>query len=96
MKALYAEFTARTRCEVRVAALVAALATDARSKPGCLLFDAYTRCEQPRAYVVFEVYRDVQAFEDHLASLHSRRFNAALGELIEGPGSTLEWLDPVA
>ena len=96
MKALYAEFTARTGREERVAALVAALATDVRNEAGCLLFDPYTRFEQPRAYVVFEVYRDAQAFEDHLASLHSRRFNAALGELIEGPGSTLAWLEPVA
>lgn len=96
MKALYATFTARPGREQPLAELVAKLASDVRAEDGCLLFDPFTRTENPRAYVVFEIYRDDDAFQEHLASLHTRGFNAALSDLIEGAGSTLEWLVPVA
>ncbi len=96
MTALYAEFTAKPGREQEVATLVACLTGDVRAEEGCVVFDPFTRAENPRAYVVFEVYRDAAAFEIHLASPHSRRFNAALMGLIEGGTSTLERLDPVA
>ncbi len=96
MKALYAEFTAREGCEQPVAELITQLASDVRAEDGCVLFDPFTRTASPRSYVVFEIYDDEQAFEQHQRSLHSRRFNAALTDLIEGDGSTLQWLVPVA
>lgn len=96
MTALYAEFTAVAGHEHEVATLVAALTRDVRAEAGCVVFDPFTRADNPRAYVVFEVYRDAAAFEAHLGSLHCRRFNAALAGLVEGGVSTLERLDPVA
>ena len=96
MTALYAEFTALEGQERAVAALVAALTVDVRAEEGCVVFDPFTRADNPRAYVVFEVYRDAAAFEVHLGSLHCHRFNAALRGLVEGGASTLERLDPVA
>lgn len=95
-RSLYAEFTARPGCEAALAALVRDLTDAVRAEPGCLRFEPFTRAENPRAYVVFERYRDEAAFQEHLASEHSRAFNAALPELIDGPGSTLAWLTGVA
>lgn len=95
MKALYAEFTARQGCEERVSELVAKLTADVRTEPGNVLFDPFTRTGAPRSYVVFEVYRDEEAFRAHLHSAHSQAFNQELADLIEGTTSTLEWLDPV-
>lgn len=96
MKALYAEFTARPGCEAELAELVRQLTQDVRREPGNVLFDPFTRSAAPRSYVVFEVYRDEDAFRAHLHSEHSLKFNARLADLIEGTASTLEWLDPVA
>jgi quinol monooxygenase YgiN len=96
MKALYAEFTVLEGCEQPVAELVAQLAVDVRAEDGCVMFDPFTRTANPRAYVIFEIYRDEQAFVEHQQTPHSRRFNAALTDLIQGDGSTLEWLVRVA
>ena len=46
----------------------------------------------PPHWVIFEVYRDLEAFEAHIGSEHGRVFNKALAGIIEGQGSELTWL----
>jgi len=96
MKALYAEFTAVPGREHELAELVRQLTVDVRNEPGNVAFEPFTRADAPRSYIVFEIYRDDDAFEAHLASAHSRAFNARLSTLIEGTASTLKGLDPLA
>jgi quinol monooxygenase YgiN len=95
MKTLYAEFTVKPGCEVRVAEMMRDLTEQVRLEPGNQLFNPYTRVERPNAYFVFEIYRDDESFRSHISAEHSRRFNAELPELIEGDVSTLTWLQPV-
>jgi quinol monooxygenase YgiN len=95
MKALYAEFTASPGSEARLAAMVLELSAHVREEPGNVLFEPCTRVENPRQYVVFEVYRDDASFQAHLASSHSTRFNDDLHAVIEGDASKLRWLEPV-
>ncbi|MBW8822316.1 MAG: antibiotic biosynthesis monooxygenase [Streptomyces sp.] len=86
-KTLLAEFTARegARDEVKV-----------RAEEGNLAFDVYTKAAHPRAFWIFEVYRDEDAFQAHLNAPYGGPFNAALTPLIEETASVLTFLDTVA
>ena len=93
--ALYAEFTVKSGSEDRVAEMMAELTASVRGESGNLVFDPHTRRENPNAYFVYEIYRDEEAFQAHIAADHSKVFNAELGGLIEEDGSQLSWLTPV-
>jgi quinol monooxygenase YgiN len=93
--ALYAEFTALPGREDEVDALITGLALDVRQEPGNIVFDPHRRSSNPRAFFVYEVYRDADAFQTHATAPYGAAFNAALGDLIEGDGSVLTWLTPV-
>lgn len=96
MKILFAEFTARSGYESQVAALVSGFTDDVRREPGNISFDPYTLSANEREYIVFESYRDDVAFQEHLDSPHSKRFNTELTDLVEGKASILTWLTAVA
>jgi len=93
-RALYAEFTARSGNERRVADLVAGLTAQVRAEPGNLVFEPYTLESEPRRWFVYEVYVDEAAFQAHITAPYGAVFNAALNELIEEDGSQLTWLSP--
>jgi quinol monooxygenase YgiN len=92
VRALLAEFTVTPGAEARVAQLVTALADQVRAEPGNLAFEVHTKAEQPRAYWIYEVYRDEDAFQAHLAAPYGAPFNTELTELIEEDGSVLTFL----
>jgi quinol monooxygenase YgiN len=91
-KALLAEFTVKPGSEARVAEMVTALAERVRDEPGNLAFEVYVKAEDPRAYWIYEVYRDEEAFQAHLAAPYGAPFNAELTDLIEEDGSVLTFL----
>ena len=94
-KALLAEFTAVPGAEARVAELVTELADRVREEPGNVLFDVYTKAGDARSYWIYEVYRDEDAFQAHLAAPYGAPFNARLRDLIEEDRSVLTFLTPV-
>jgi quinol monooxygenase YgiN len=91
-KALLAEFTVKPGSEARVAEMVTELAGQVRDEPGNVAFEVYTKAEDPRAYWIYEVYRDEDAFQAHLAAPYGEPFNAELTDLIEEDGSVLTFL----
>ena len=91
-KTLYAEFTVKAGHEARVAEMMSTLTTHVRNEPGNLLFNAYTRESNPRSYFVFEIYRDDEAFEEHIGADYGARFNGELSQHIEEDGSVLTHL----
>jgi len=95
-KTLYAEFTVKPGSEERVAEMMRELTERVRNEPGNQLFLPYTRESRPREYFVFEVYRDDEAFREHITADYGAVFNAELAAHIEEDGSVLTWLDPVA
>jgi quinol monooxygenase YgiN len=95
-KTLFAEFTARQGAEDEVARLILDYARKVREEDGNLAFDVYTRTSSPRAYWIFEAYRDEDAFQAHLKAPYGAPFNTALAPLIEEDASVLTFLDPVA
>jgi quinol monooxygenase YgiN len=94
-KTLYAEFTAREGTEEEVTRLLRDYARNVRTEEGNLAFDVYTRTTHPRAFWIFEVYRDEDAFQAHIQAPYGGPFNAALAPLIEEDASVLTFLDPV-
>ncbi|MFC3574810.1 putative quinol monooxygenase [Streptomyces yaanensis] len=95
-KTLLAEFTARQGAEDEVSRLIRDYAEKVREEEGNLVFDVYTKAAEPRAYWIFEVYRDEDAFQAHLKAPYGGPFNAALTPLIEEDASVLTFLDPLA
>lgn len=94
-KTLLAEFTAREGAEDEVARLILEYAKKVREEEGNLAFDVYTKASNPRAYWIFEVYRDEDAFQAHLRAPYGGPFNTALAPLIEEDASVLTFLSPV-
>ena len=95
-KTLIAEFTVKPGHEHRVRQMVIELTEAVRAEPGNVVFDPCTREDNPRAYIVYEVYRDEAAFDAHITAPHGRTFNDELADYIEEPESRLTWLAPVA
>ncbi|MFI5679849.1 putative quinol monooxygenase [Streptomyces cellulosae] len=94
-KTLLAEFTAREGAEAEVARLIGDYALKVREEEGNITFDVYTRAANRRAFWIFEVYRDEDAFQAHLKAPYGGPFNAALVPLIEEDASVLTFLDPL-
>ncbi|MFJ9180577.1 putative quinol monooxygenase [Streptomyces sp. NPDC102360] len=95
-RTLLAEFTAREGARDDVARLIVEYAGKVREEAGNLAFDVHTKAANPRAFWIFEVYRDEDAFQAHLNAPYGAPFNTALGPLIEEDASVLTFLDPVA
>jgi len=91
---LYAEFVVKSGSESTVAELVAGLTVLVRREPGNLAFTPFTREDNPRHYVIYEVYADAEAFQAHITAEYGARFNRDLAPHIEGAGSELTWLVP--
>lgn len=94
-KTLLAEFTAREGAEDEVTRLIVDYAKKVCEEEGNLAFDVYTKASHPRAFWIFEVYRDEDAFQAHLKAPYGGPFNTALTPLIEEDASVLTFLDPV-
>ena len=93
--ALYAEFTAVPGAADTVEGLIGEYAEVVRAEPGNQVFEVYRRREDDHRFVVFEVYRDEAAFEEHLGGEAGGAFNARLQPLIVEPHSVLSFLTPV-
>lgn len=77
-KPLLAEFTARERAKDEVAHLILDYAEKVREEEANLVFDVLTKEANPRAFWIYEDYRDEEAFQAHLKAPYSGPFNAAL------------------
>lgn len=76
---LAARLTASAGEEERVAGLLGELAAASREEPGCRHYQPCRDPEDPRSFLIFEVYDDAAAFEAHGASEHFQR--VAVGEM---------------
>ncbi|HEY1886217.1 MAG TPA: putative quinol monooxygenase [Roseiarcus sp.] len=50
---------------------------------GCKRFDVLVEPEEPRRFVLYEIYEDEAAFDDHLVSSHYQSFADAIENQIE-------------
>lgn len=57
--------------------------TSLEKEPGCERFDVLQKPAQPNEIVLYEIYRDRAAFDEHLNSAHFKEFNGATAALIK-------------
>jgi quinol monooxygenase YgiN len=91
---LLAAFTALPGHEAIVRDLISGYADTVRRADGTLLFEPCVLRGKGAEFLVFERYRDRDAFKAHLAADANRAFNAALALHIEGE-VRLQLLDPI-
>ena len=78
------EFLARAYFTERFGELIAANArASLEHETGCRRFDILVDPEEPRRFVLYEIYDDGEAFELHLRSAHYRSFAEAVKDGIE-------------
>jgi (4S)-4-hydroxy-5-phosphonooxypentane-2,3-dione isomerase len=69
------------------AAIAANAAASLRDEPGCLRFDVLRDTADPHRYLLYECYRDEEAFTvAHCGSAHFAAWRAVAGDLIEVAG----------
>ncbi|WP_119165959.1 putative quinol monooxygenase [Algihabitans albus] len=70
------EFKVRPEDSVSFLARMVRQAADSLSnEPGCHIFDVWTSAERPHSVFLYEIYNDLAAFEDHVASDHFKSFD---------------------
>ena len=75
---LTAKWTAKVGEEERVRDVLERLAGPSREEPGCRFYQPCQDTEDPRVFLIFEIYDDAAAFEAHGASEHFQQI--AVGE----------------
>lgn len=91
---LIATFTAKEGDAETVERLIAAYAEVVRSEPGNERFEPFIDTDDNHRFVVFESYRDDDAFAAHLGARAGADFNAVLMHHIVEPASVLQFLQP--
>ena len=71
-------WVAKPGLEEEVADLLRELSASAETEPGCLQFAAHRALDDPRRFLLYEVYKDEAAFEQHQETEHFKRL--VLGE----------------
>jgi quinol monooxygenase YgiN len=73
---LAAKWTAKEGEEERVAELLRELAGPSREEPGCRFYQPCRSADDPRVFLIFEIYDDEAALDAHAASEHFQRIAA--------------------
>lgn len=84
---------ARNGCEEEVRAILSEYAIDVRAESGNQVFECYQTRDEPRKFVVYEIYTDEAAFQAHLSAPKNAEINYRLSSVTEG-GSSLTFLAP--
>ena len=77
---LVAAWVADEGKEERITSLLAELRKHTLEEPGCLVYQPCRDRDDPRRFLIFEVYRDDDALQAHSESEHFRRL--VLGEAV--------------
>jgi quinol monooxygenase YgiN len=77
---LVAAWVANDGEEERIPALLAELSKHTLEEPGCLVYQPCRDRDDPRRFLIFEVYRDEDALRAHSESEHFQRL--VLGEAL--------------
>jgi quinol monooxygenase YgiN len=77
--ALVVQFTANEGEEARVQELMAELAAESSKEEGVLYYAAHRDPENPRVFLMYEAYKDEDAFKAHGDTEHFKRIGP--GEL---------------
>ncbi|SNS81362.1 Quinol monooxygenase YgiN [Geodermatophilus pulveris] len=68
--------------------MAANAAASVREEPGCLRFDVCSVADDPDRFVLYELYRDADAFAAHKASAHFARWRQVAEQVVAGQVNT--------
>lgn len=51
-------------------------------EPGCIVFDVLTRTDDANRVVLYEIYRDKAAFDEHLKTPHFLSFDSSIKDYV--------------
>ncbi len=71
--ALVVRFTANEGEEEKVEGLIRELAEASRQEPGVVHYQGHRDPEDPRVFLMYEAYKDEDAFKEHGATEHFKR-----------------------
>ena len=57
--------------------------TSVREEPGCLVLYAVSEKENPSRVIVFEMYRDEDAYKTHVQTAHFKKFRATTDNMVK-------------
>ena len=78
------EFLVRAAFVDRFRELISANASASlEGEPGCRRFDVLVDPDEPRRFVLYEIYDDDDAFDEHLDTAHYKSFGAAVENEVE-------------
>jgi quinol monooxygenase YgiN len=89
---LVAEFVARLDAVKEVQDLLLEYSRIVRSEPGNIMFVCHQVQDTPEKFLVYEVYKDQLAFDEHIASRENSSFNLKLATRIDADGVRLTFL----
>lgn len=75
--------TAKPGLEGELQALLSSLAESSRQEPGNLGYDVWRDRDDPRRFVLDEVYQDDEAVSEHRATAHFQDYLARIGGLAD-------------
>lgn len=78
---------AKKDCEEQLRGELAANAAASRLEPGCLRWEYAQHLEDPREFVICELYQDAEAMAAHHASAHVAHWREATPDLIDSKKS---------
>ena len=61
-----------------------------RDEPGCFRFDILKDKDEPTRIYLYEVYRDEQAFQDHLETPHFKKWSDTVKDMFDGEVQKVE------
>ena len=64
--------------------LVQNAAISIENEPGCFRFDVVETYNNEAHFILFEIYRDENAFSEHLKTKHYQKFDAVSEQFFEG------------
>lgn len=82
------------RCSEFAEASLADAQGSVRDEPGCVRFDIHRDAKNPNRFYLYEVYRDREAFEVHLKSIHFKKWLSAVEGMVDGEFERVE-MEPV-
>jgi quinol monooxygenase YgiN len=94
--ALTAKWTAQDGAEETVYGAIRELIEPSRAEPGCRLYQANRSLDDPRVFLLYEIYDDEDAYKAHGASDHFKQYGHELAvPLLEGrERQFFETIDP--
>ena len=66
----------------QLASIIEGLIAPSRAEAGCLTYQAHRAIDAPNVFYFYEQWRDQDAFDQHVASLHYQAYRADSAHLV--------------